>query len=534
MKIVPLINYNKYKEVVMALKKKQKQKFEPNITYKFPQQEITIPSNKILSPLLPLDIETAVRENRFKEFYWGRNNFLDKRLTHQLGMEDKPDGYGFPKVKKSISYRKKRNTNEFILKNTWLDNCKGKLISCKQTTCGNTLSTRSVVVADIDSLFPGIDDVLSYCDRDDIPIPTFAVLHLLTKHFQLVYLLDDPFFCPFWGLIPGYDTKEKEQYNKLIDAVNLKWEGDPRYTGSWCKNPYCDHDIKVWELGPTYSKDTLLEYFNIEEEEVVQINEQKREIRKRDDEELAKLYNLNKGKEGSRNCYTLYETIVHTFEELKKGNIPSDNEIIEFATETEERFIQSPLNIYNKTTIETPSQIRVTALSAKRFAIANFDPNKISISESRYNDEARAKSLITRSTKHISDTLLCYSMKNLNYKLKDIANLVEIGTSTVTYNLRNFKSYRLKEGLRGLRAYYRRYSYLYNKDNLTDQDKNIIKNLRRIEEVFKRLSCILSLYSKNLYSNEFIASDEILDTIEKIFNDIFYNSLDKILKRSSA
>lgn len=518
----------------MTPKKKRKQKFESNKTYKFPQGEITIPSNKVLSPLLPLDIKTALNENRFAEFYYHRNNFLGKRLTHQIGMEDKPEGYGFPKIEKSISYRKKRNTNEFILKNTWLDNCKGKLISCKQTICGNTLSNRSVVVADIDSTFPGLDSILSYCDRDGIPIPTFVSLHLLTKHFQLVYLLDDPFFCPFWGLVPGYNIKEKEQYNKLIDAVNLKWEGDPRYTGSWCKNPFCDHDIEVWKIGPAYRKEELLEYFNVEEEGVIQLNEKKKELRKKDDERLAELYNLNGGKEGSRNCYTLYKTIVHTFEELKKGNTPSDDEIIEFATEIEEKFIQSSLNIYNKSTIETPSQIRSTALSAKRFAIANFDPNKISVSNSKYDDEARIKSLITRNTKHISNTLLCYSMKNLNYKLKDIANIVEIGTSTITYNLRNFKSYRLKESLRRLRAYYRKYNYLYNKDNLTDQDKNIIKNLRKIEEVFKRLSCILSLYSKDLYNNEFIVDDEILNEIESILKEISYEFSDKILKRSSA
>lgn len=498
-----------------------KNKFNSNTIYKFPYGDVYIPSNRELGNILPMTIDEAIETGDWSVFFWGRNDSLNKRFTHQLGQRDKPEN-GRVYIDKVLTYSKVRNENEFRRKHSWLENCL-RLSKDKQTTCGGSLSTRDAVIADIDKKFPGFSAVFEYCEYSGILIPTYITHHIPTNHFQISYVLKDPFACPFWGRLPGVDTTEKDQYNALVDAVNQIWDGDPNFTGCWCKNPACDHDIETLYTERYYDKQDLLDFFP-----TVEIAPRKVEKIKIEEEKLYKEY---LGPEGSRNCYALKETISFTFKEMANGNIPSNEEAFEFAKKSEIFFINSPLNTYNKTSIETYNEIKSTAIAAKKFAIDKFNSSRYI---SRFDDEAREKSITTRNTKQKTETLLCFALKNNNLKIKDIAKELSIGKSTVTYNLRNFDINKLKRNLYELKSYYNRYKHLYDKDSLTDQEKNIIKNLERIEEVFKRYSCILRLSGKVCYNNKYINIDEELKELEEYTNEILYNIHNKNLRGNSA
>ena len=216
--------------IAVKQKKKRKQKFEANSYYELPYGPVYIPPNRVLDCIFPVTLEEARRTEQWALYYSYREETLNKKLTHMLGQADKPNPWGAIIIFRTISYKKVRNKKAFYRVKSWLDGC-FSLKANKQVTCGGSLSTRDVVIADIDDSFPGFDAIYEKCKEERLPVPSYILVHELTNHYQLGYILEEPFACAFWGRIKDVDTKEKDLYNRLIDAVGLAWGGDPNFTG---------------------------------------------------------------------------------------------------------------------------------------------------------------------------------------------------------------------------------------------------------------------------------------------------------------
>ena len=222
------------------------------------------------------------------------------------------------------------------------------------------------------------------------------------------------------------------------------------------------------------------------------------------------------------------KVIEYTFAEKSKGRIPSDDEVIAYMMQVESEFLKSPLNTQKKTEIENYNEIRATALSAKKWAIEHF--NKRQVSSSRFDDEAREKSLITRKVKQKADTLLCLALKSRGLTIGEISKELDIGKSTVTYDVRTVEV-DLKNDIRKLVKYYRHYEYIIKKDEegyiLTDQEKNILQNLIRIIEVLKKYYFMVK-HSSSSYYNKYI--EKLQRDVDEILTEISYNIRNKNLK----
>lgn len=421
-----------------------------------------------------------------------RKKFLDKKFTHMMGQRDKPIG-GVVESTTALTYRKKRGKNEFYSYKTWIQGCQ-YLSEYKQVTIGTCLSTRDVIIVDIDRDYPGQDSILTTCENYNLPYPTFIVVHTKTNHYQLQWLLDEPFVCIFWGLIPGYDNSERDLYNTVIDTIALIFGGDLNFTGCWCKNPFANKDIVRMEVGGTYNKDSLIQAIMAHKAPITPALEEVHEIRAKEVEKLATTAIVGEV-DDSRNCYAFNKTRKRLFDLKSKGKEISLELTIELLEKYEWEFIYSSLNKKGKCSIESPSEIRNTAIGLYNYV--KNQPCKV-----RYDRKSRYKSEETRSTSALVNRLLCFKLRS-SHTIKQIAEELGIGRSTVTYNLRVIKGKGLLL-LQTLLAYWGKNKNYLHKSNRSDRDNNIKNNLLLIYNLFSSLGLLKLLDTENEVSYNII------------------------------
>lgn len=428
--------------------------------------------------LYPPKYQTAIQFNL-------RKKFLDKRFTHMMGQREKPTG-GVVESTTALTYRKKRGKNEFYSYKTWIQGCQ-YLSEYKQVTIGTCLSTRDVIIVDIDRDYPGQDSILTTCENYNLPYPTFIVVHTNTNHYQLQWLLDEPFVCIFWGLIPGYDNSERDLYNTVIDTIAPIFGGDLNFTGCWCKNPFAERDIVRMEVGGTYNKDSLIQAIMAHKAPITPALEEVHEIRAKEVERLATTTIVGEV-DDSRNCYAFDKTRKHLFNLKRQGKEISLELTIELLEEYEWEFIYSPLNKKGKCSIESPSEIMNTARGIYNYVKSH--PCKV-----KYDKKSRHRSEETRSISALVNRLLCFKLRG-SYTIKQIAEKLGIGKSTVTYNLREIKGKGLLL-LQNLLSYWGRYKNYLHKSNRSDRDNNIKNNLLLIYNLFSSLGLLKLLNTEN-------------------------------------
>lgn len=443
-----------------------------------------------------------------------RKKFLDKKFTHMMGQRDKPID-GLVEYTTVLTYRKKRGKNEFYSYKTWIQGCQ-QLSEYKQVTIGTCLSTRDVIVVDVDKDYPGQDSILSICEYCNLPYPTFIVLHTKTNHYQLQWLLDKPFVCMFWGLIPSYDTSERDLYNTVIDTIAPIFGGDMRFTGCWCKNPFAEKDIARIEVGEVCNKDSLIRAIMTHKPPITPETEKVHEIRAKEVEKLATTTIVGEV-DDSRNCYAFDKTRKRLFDLKCRGKEISLELTIELLEKYEWEFIYSPLNKLGKCSIESPSEIRNTAVGLYNYV--KSQPCKV-----RYDKKSRNRSEETRSTSALVNRLLCFKLRN-SHTIKQIAEELGIGRSTVTYNLRAIKGKGLLL-LQTLLAYWGKNKNYLHKSNRSDRDNNIKNNLLLIYNLFSSLGLLKLLDTENEVSYNIIYTGGTLSN-EQLRGNLLSNDLNR-------
>lgn len=133
----------------------------------------------------------------------------------------------------------------------------------RQVSCGLTHNDRFVVVGDFDSPFTNntIKELEEICSRSGIPHFTYLEEHLDTEHFQIGWILDEPFSMRYI---------EKKTYNQITKYVSEIFGSDRYFTGWNIKNPNCLFNTRTFWFNDTINKQELIqslknthnEYFN--------------------------------------------------------------------------------------------------------------------------------------------------------------------------------------------------------------------------------------------------------------------------------
>lgn len=166
-------------------------------------------------------IKNSKRESRFKSM--------------MLFQADKPrDGIADNYYLRTHTYNRKAKRYDPLF-DSWLDACESMFWQ-KQAMAGLTHSRRDVVVIDIDETWSESyeAELTSILEKATGFKPNITVINPETKHFQLQYLLDEPFICFEWQR----GNEDVETYIAITHYLN-GLAGDPNFTGGLVKNPMC-------------------------------------------------------------------------------------------------------------------------------------------------------------------------------------------------------------------------------------------------------------------------------------------------------
>lgn len=121
----------------------------------------------------------------------------------------------------------------------------------RQVSCGLTHYDRFVVVGDFDRPFTDttIKELEDICSRYGIPHFTYLEEHLDTGHFQIGWILDEPFSMRYL---------EKRTYNQTTKYVSEIFGSDGHFTGWNIKNPNCVFNTRTYWFNDTINKQELV------------------------------------------------------------------------------------------------------------------------------------------------------------------------------------------------------------------------------------------------------------------------------------
>lgn len=427
-------------------------------------------------------------------FAYSFTHYYDKYFCGILYQSDKPGTSNFRGTKYKRLFRKIRNTSNFRQEISLIDAFK-QLSDQRQIILGPNLSSRQIFVVDVDESFTWekYDEIINICTYNPIPYPSCIIINReynpnnkTQNHYQIVWILDDYFFSPFWS-----DSVSKELYNLINDTLTSVFNGDIHFQKLFGKNPYCTKGLEtLWirnENDPYIDFDGFIKDMRsfISTYDITNYSEEK--IEEDNEINITDKYGLSEEEFRcidwkyiySRNTGALRATTKRVFQLKNEGKFISYKEIKELFIRYES-FIARITGKYN---IESNRKINATVKGILRFVNKNYDPSFKKVG--KYDEKDRESSKLTKKYLSASKRLNIEIGKKKGYSQNKIANINGYSVATVSRLNKNMSlSQSIKLANEG---------YKYFKD----KEKNSKENSKRQKEARKNkliLQFILRLY----------------------------------------
>lgn len=437
-------------------------------------------------------------------FAYSFTHYYDKYFCGILYQSDKPGTSNFRGTKYKRLFRKVRNTSNFRQEISLMDAFK-QLSDQRQIILGPNLSSRQIFVVDVDDSFTWqkYDEIINICTYNPIPYPSCIIINReynpnnkTQNHYQIVWILDDYFFSPFWS-----DSVSKELYNLINDTLTSVFNGDIHFQKLFGKNPYCTKGLEtLWirnENDPYIDFDGFIKDMRafISTYDIKNYSEEK--IEEDNEINITDKYGLSEEEFRcidwkyiySRNTGALKATTKRVFQLKNEGKFISYKEIKELFIRYES-FIARITGKYN---IESNRKINATVKGILRFVNKNYDPSFKKVG--KYDEKDRESSKLTKKYLSASKRLNIEIGKKKGYSQNKIANINGYSVATIS---RLNKNMSLSQSIKLTNE-----GYKYFKD----KEKNSKENSKRQKEARKNkliLQFILRLYkaiSKLLMNN---------------------------------
>ena len=427
-------------------------------------------------------------------FAYSFTHYYDKYFCGILYQSDKPGTSKYRGTKYKRLFRKVRNTSNFRQEISLIDAFK-QLSDQRQIILGPNLSSRQIFVVDVDDSFTWqkYDEIINICTYNPIPYPSCIIINReynpnnkTQNHYQIVWILDDYFFSPFWS-----DSVSKELYNLINDTLTSVFNGDIHFQKLFGKNPYCTKGLEtLWirdENDPYidfegFIKDmkTFISTYDIK-------NYSEGKIEEENEINITDKYGLSEEEFRcidwkyiySRNTGALKATTKRVFQLKNEGKFISYKEIKELFIRYES-FIARITGKYN---IESNRKINATVKGILRFVNKNYDPSFKKVG--KYDEKDRESSKLTKKYLSASKRLNIEIGKKKGYSQNKIAHINGYSVATISRLNKNMSlSQSIKLANEG---------YKYFKD----KEKNSKENSKRQKEARKNkliLQFILRLY----------------------------------------
>ena len=450
------------------------------------------------------DSSKWTKEER-SNFAYSFTHYYDKYFCGILYQKDKPGTSKFRGTQYKRLFRKIRNTSNFRQETSLIDAFK-QLSDYRQIILGPNLSSRQIIMVDVDDSFTWqkYDEIINICTYNPIPYPSCIIINReynpnnkTQNHYQILWILDDYFFSPFWS-----DSISKKLYNLISDTLTSVFGGDIKFQKLFGKNPYCNKGLEtLWirdENNPYIDFDGIIKDMRsfINTYDIKNYSEEKIE---EDEEEItiSDKYGLSEEEFKcidwkyiySRNTGAMKATTKRIFQLKNEGKFISYKELKELFIKYES-FIA---RITGKYDIENNRKINATVRGILRFVNKNYDPSFKKVG--KYDEKDRKSSNLTKKYLSASKRVNIEIGKKKGYSQNKIADINGYSIATVS---------RLNKGMslsQSLQLANEGYKYF------KDKEKNSKEGSKRQKEARKNkliLQFILRLYkaiSKLLMNN---------------------------------
>lgn len=422
--------------------------------------------------------------------------YYDKYFCGILYQSDKPGSKKYKGTQYKRLFRKVRNTSNFRQEISLIDAFK-QLSDQRQVILGPNLSSRQIILVDVDEPFTWekYDEIINICTYNPIPYPSCIIINReynpnneTQNHYQILWILDDYFFSPFWS-----DSISKELYNLISDALTSVFKGDHKFQKLFGKNPYCKEGLEtLWirnEDDPYIDFDGFIKDMRafINAYDIKNYSEEKIE-------EDDKIYSYDSNKYGlseeefkcidwkyifSRNTGGMKATTKRVFQLKNEGIRITFNDIKDLLIRYE-TFIA---RITGKKGPENNRKINATAKGILRFVNKNYDPSFKKVG--KYDEKDRKSANLTKKYLSASKRLNIEVGKKRGYSQNKIAKINDYSIATVS---RLNKGMSLNQSLKLANEGYRYFK---------EKEKNSKEGSKRQKEARKNkliLQFILRLY----------------------------------------
>ena len=345
----------------------------------------------------------------------------------------------------------------------------------RQVCTGITHKDRFVVVGDFDIPFTKstIQELEAICSKYSIPHFTYLEEHLDSGHYQIGWILDEPF---------NYRYAEAAAYTRITRYVWDIFGSDANFKGWHIKNPNCNTLTRTHWYNDVVSKDELVA--TITNAHKADFSNLLPKIQKEEQEIVLPTNSTFKPNSyvdcnSSRNCCLLNEIRdwMLTYDK-ENGDLPAHKDILKKAYE-----IADVLGRLTHKGMLPSNEIEKTIKSAKNFVIRNR-------TENGYSQRQKFGNLI-RGCEKESNILDVYTLWKKGYKRRKIQEELGLKIDALNKYIKYVKDHyeTIEEG--------ELEQVIPNTIELSKINKTIkYKNL--IEDVKRRLSTIRTLGMKNI------------------------------------
>lgn len=360
------------------------------------------------------------------------------RSTHTEIQSDKKtqDPNQLP-IKRIRTFKKIRNVDYYVPLYKHTVEIGKENPNYRRISTGLSHNTRELITIDVDRPFLKDNEYIIYdlCDKYKIPHPSYITINQIIdnsrplndqNHYQIVWILDNR---------KAFGKREKQWsgskdsiiFNNLIQALALRFGGDPNFRGYFLKNPFANGMKTIWvtynpndEYPLYYSRDNFKKFQNKYAEKYQPIKKTKKE---KPQKKEIKTYDIPSDM-SSRNCYAFKNFPLWVWQFMfENKRRPNFDECIK-----QWEFLEMSTLPYNgKRGIETYNEYKSSMWNAYNWAIHNYDSSKRKFFDPSLQEKGRIKQSIISLCKSIQ----AKELKEKGFKQKTIASILDCSCENV-------------------------------------------------------------------------------------------------------
>lgn len=195
---------------------------------------------------LGLSIPSQIWRGELRDYSYTEKGKLKRDGTPYPRRSGEPD---YNPINNTWTYHTQKGVMEYI--STDIQSFWEYLDRNRQVSTGLTHYDRFVVVGDFDKPIEEntIKELEDICSRYEIPHFTYLEEHLDTRHYQIGWVLDEPF---------RYNYTGKTIYNQTTRYVSEIFNSDTNFKGWLIKNPNCVNLTQTYWFNDVVCKDELV------------------------------------------------------------------------------------------------------------------------------------------------------------------------------------------------------------------------------------------------------------------------------------